>query len=338
VVQLVDRVLALEPALTFFEVVTAVAFAFFAQRGVEVALVETGLGGRLDATNVIKPIASVLTRIDLDHTEVLGHTLLHVAREKAGIIKAAVPVIAAPCDREVERMLKRRCGELSSPLWLMGRDFRGRAAGRCFDFQGPLRSLEDLTLSLEGRHQQENAALCLATLERLGQQGFPVNEEQARRGLQEDTWPGRLEWIDGHLLDGAHNPGAAAALADALDTIPGANRRELCLVLGLLEGRDVDSMLRPLLPRVRGVIFSRPRSPRAVAPEKLARRAASLAPGARVTEGLPAALELARSEGRTCLITGSLYLVGEAISLLRGEPTDPWPTGDPQPGPCHKLG
>jgi dihydrofolate synthase/folylpolyglutamate synthase len=318
--ELAQRVLALDPGLTFFEVATAMALLHFARQRVQVAVVETGLGGRLDATNVLAPAVCVLTHIGLDHTEVLGDDLASVAGEKAGIIKPGVPVVSAADPAGVAgRVIAGRCRELDSPLWSLGRDFALREEG----YAGPRWRLPRLPGGLAGAHQRQNAALCLAALELLQQRGLlQITTQQAARGLQRVRWPGRMERSGAWLLDGAHNPDGCRALAGAL----GPGDRGLCLVLGVLgPDRPLSQMLAPLRPWAGRVILTRPASERAADPAALARRV----PGAEVAASLGQALDLARSHPGTRLITGSLYLVGEARALLLGEPTDPVRTADP---------
>lgn len=330
VARLAQRVLFVEPELTFFEVVTVMALAHFAEQGVQVAVVETGLGGRLDATNVLQPRVSVLTRIALDHTEILGDTLAEVAGEKAGIIKPGVPVVSAPAEDEVLATIQRRCEALEAPLRLMGRDFSASPSGgsESFDYAGPS-SFTGLPRPLPGAHQLENAGLCLAALELLAATlpDLVLDPGDLGRGLGALDWPGRMERIGSHLLDGAHNPAGCWALAESLPSLPHAEAG-YCLVLGVLGGaKDLAAMVTPLQARCGRICFTRPRSPRATPPEELAR----LVPGAEIFEDLGAALQAltAEREARPRLITGSLYLVGEAREILLGEPADPWPTSDP---------
>jgi len=329
VVQLTHEVLALDPNLTFFEAVTVMGFVHLARQAVELAVVETGLGGRLDATNVVLPAVSVLTRIDLDHTDVLGHRLSEVAREKAGIIKPRTPVVCAAACSEVERVVEHQCRALAAPLFRMGRALRLWHDDDDWHYEGPLWSLRLPPLSLAGEHQLENAALCVAALEQLRLQGVAVDLEAVRRGLTHTRWPGRMEWVQsGHsryLLDGAHNPNGARALARAL---PPASR--FTLIFGLLDQKDPRELLAPLAPHVERLILTRPRNPRAMDPSDLQRRlGATIQQPIQCAPTLPRALELAAQAADPVLVTGSLYLVGQAHELLLQEPTDPVQTADP---------
>ena len=321
VVRLAEQALA--EGLTFFEVVTAMAICAFAEQGVDLAVMETGMGGRLDATNVVRPVVCVLTHVGLDHTEVLGPDLATVATEKAGIFKPGVPVVSAPPPSpEVEDVVRRRCAELEAPLYIMDRDFRLEVDGEDSVFRMDDWTLRGFTPALPGTHQRQNAALCLAALGCLRRRGWRLEDDHVRRGLADVRWPGRLEWVDDqHLLDGAHNPDGAEALARELSS----SGRRFCLVLGTNGPRDAAPLVEPLLALADQVVFTRPRSDRALDPEQLAR----MFPGAVAAPDLAAALALARAD-LPRLITGSLYLVGEARALLAGEPVDPVATADPR--------
>jgi dihydrofolate synthase/folylpolyglutamate synthase len=320
VVALTRRVLGLGVELSFFEAVTAAGLAYFAEQGVEVAVVETGLGGRLDATNAVRPAVTVLTNIHLDHTDILGRDLRGIAGEKAGIIKPGTPVICAAGLPEVVEVVRERARVLGAPLFVRGEAFDCYRDGTCLAFAGERWRLGGLRLRLEGAHQQENAALCLGALEALAARGVAVSAEACAGGLGAVEWPGRLERIGRYLLDGAHNEAGMAALARAIEA-----GQEHCLVVGVLGDRPVREMLEPLRPLAGQIIFVPPCSPRAAAPAELAR----LVEGAEAATSLGEALERLSGDPRPILITGSLYLVGEARALLLGEPIDPWPTADP---------
>ncbi|MCC6749629.1 MAG: bifunctional folylpolyglutamate synthase/dihydrofolate synthase [Deltaproteobacteria bacterium] len=319
----VERVLDLEPEATFFEAATAVAFAHFAEAGVELAVVEAGLGGRLDATNAILPLVSVISSIGLDHQEVLGPDLASIAAEKAGIIKPEVPVVVAPGAPEVVEVFEARAREERAPLSRVGQDLRFAARGGELYVEGahlPF-ALPPLRLALVGAHQRENAALAIAALAALSRGGWPISERAIESGMLAARWPGRLEWIGETLLDCAHNPAGARALSVALE-----GRGDFCLVFGQLEDKAALPTLEALLPHARRVIFTEPRSPRR-------RRAAALAEELGRGETAPSlaeALALARAEPGPVLVTGSVYLVGEARELLLGETRDPLPTSDPR--------
>ncbi len=306
--RLLDRVMtAAGDEATFFEVVTALALVHFAEQGVELAVLETGLGGRLDATNVVTPTLAIITPIHLDHTEVLGPDLEAIAGEKAGIIKPGAQTLAAPpTSPAVRRVLEERaaaCG--NPPVRWQGVDFPVEAAGPRAPFQ------------------RQNLALAMEALEQLRGAGWAIPRPAAEQAMAAAHWPGRLEPAGhGVLLDGAHNPDGCAALVRAL-----GDRGQWDIVLGLLQPRSPHEMAAALAPLARRFIFTAPRSPRAVDPEAFSD------PGvpAVVTPNLTAALgEALRIPGRT-LVTGSLYLVGEARTLLLGEPADQVDAFDPAP-------
>ena len=310
---------------TFFEFVTAMAFLLFAQEKIDLAIMEVGMGGRLDATNVCLPVACVITNIGLEHKQYLGKTLSAIASEKAGIIKPGVPIVHGVDQRPTRQMVEQRAAQLKAPLIRRGRDitFR-RAKGGRFSLKGRAWTLKDLTTNLVGRHQAGNACLALGALECLAQAGYPVSAEDFKKGLNRVSWPGRLEKIPTSpkeptlWLDGAHNPAAATALARSLDLVR-EGRAPLVLVLGMMADKDIKTMLSILTPPADLVIYSRPVYERAAAPEILAAAAPLNAGTGRVVGELGRAIkEAKRMAGPkgVVLVTGSLFTVGEAKILL----------------------
>jgi dihydrofolate synthase / folylpolyglutamate synthase len=302
-----------DPGLTFFEIATLMAFLAFAE--VEVMVVEVGLGGRLDATNVVRPLACAVSALGLEHTEHLGPTLGHIAAEKAGIFKPGAPAVSAGQPREAAQRLQRRADELGISLWRPGRDYRFESRDvRPFCYSGPRWAVRAGDLALQGHHQRTNAALACVLLEAAAGKGLPVEPRHAEEGLQSARWPGRLERFGNVWLDGAHNPHAAAALVRSLPALLAGRR--LHLVFGALQDKDAGAMLRELAPLAESVHYCAPASPRAVEPAQLAR----LLRG--TTYPSPAAaLEAARREagaGGVVVCCGSLYLAGELRTLLLG--------------------
>ena len=302
---------------TFFEFATAMAFLYFFEEKANPIILETGMGGRLDATNIVKPLVAVITNISLDHQEHLGEGLETIAGEKAGVIKPGVPLVTGAWQKGVLDLFGQRCREVQAPIYVRGRDFRarGRAGGR-FDYQGLSQEFHNLTLNLLGRHQYGNAALALAVLELLNHPGFEVKETDIREGLPQTHWPGRLERVPQDprvLLDGAHNPAAARILAETLKQTRGNGR--LILVLGIMADKDVDTILARLLPLAQTVVFTRPQYFRAADPEDLASRARSynleVIKVPRVAGAIRQAQDLAGPRDRI-VVSGSLYTVGEA--------------------------
>jgi dihydrofolate synthase/folylpolyglutamate synthase len=285
--------------ITYFEFATALALLWFARRKVDLVILEVGLGGRLDATNVITPLVSVITNVSMDHEMYLGNTLAEIAAEKAGIIKENVPVVSGVGTGETEEervvlaVVERFCNERKAPLFLHGRDFFVEPAmdGR-WDYWAMKRKgccqlrekRQGLLSSLKGRCQMLNSGLALATLEILDQFGFSVNDAITRSGLLEVSWPGRLESFclsrdDGspiectsedslhYLLDGAHNPAGIAALSEALEKDYEYNR--LILVWAAMSDKDFRGAL-PQIGRLAGVIiFTRLEYERSAMPEQL---------------------------------------------------------------------
>ncbi len=302
---------------TFFEFATAMAFLYFLQEGADPIILETGMGGRLDATNIVHPRVAVITNISRDHQEHLGQGLLAIAGEKAGIIKPGVPLVTFARQKGVLKLLRSRCQELGAPLYRGGVDFTSRGGrGASFRYQGLSADWRGLTLNLQGRHQYRNAALALAVIELLGRAGLQVSETAVREGLKRTRWPGRLEQVAQDprvLLDGAHNPEAALILAQTLRQSRQNGR--LILVMGVMADKDVDTILARLLPLAQKVVFTQPRYFRAATPADLARRAQpynlEIFQVPQVADAIRQAQSLA-NPGDRIVITGSLYTVGEA--------------------------
>jgi dihydrofolate synthase/folylpolyglutamate synthase len=302
---------------TFFEFATAMAFLYFLQEGAAPIILETGMGGRLDATNIVQPLVTVITNISRDHQEHLGEGLLAIAGEKAGIIKPGAPLVTMARQKQVVTLFRNRCQEVGAPFYQGGVDFKSRGkSGGAFDYFGLEQDIAGLTLKLKGRHQYGNAAVALAVVELLRQGGFPVSEAAIREGLKEARWPGRLEQLSQDpriLLDGAHNPAAALILAQNLKKARGNGR--LMLVMGVMADKDVDAILARLLPLAQTVIFTQPQYFRAATPRDLAKRAQpyglEILQTPRVATAVQQAQSLAGPEDRI-VITGSLYTVGEA--------------------------
>ena len=267
----VKRVMHADELPTFFEFVTAMALLYFAQKKADPVILETGMGGRLDATNIVLPLLSIITNIAMDHREYLGNSIRAIAAEKAGIIKPGVPVITFVRQPSAIIPIQAAATALKSPIFYGGKDFRtrGQRQGR-FQYQGLQKNMTGLRTNLVGRHQYRNAAVALAAIELLQEKGFKISEEAVRHGMEQVRWPGRLEVISARpllVLDGAHNPAAATTLAQALKR--DLSYRRLILVLGIMADKDIDGILNRLLPLADVVIFSRPRYERAATPESL---------------------------------------------------------------------
>lgn len=302
--------------LTFFEILTVMAFLHFARAGVEVAVVEVGLGGRLDATNVVDPLAAVVTTIGRDHTQWLGESLGEIAFEKGGIIKAGRPVVLGRIDGEAAAVLLRLARERRAPLLAAVRDYRA-SGGERMTFDGVGWHLRDLQVGLRGAHQGDNAATAIATLGAV-RASLPVAEGALRRGLAAVRWPGRLEVIDRApltIVDGAHNADGIAALVAELPRLSGG--RPLDLLFAVMGDKDWAGMVAQLAPHCRSAVVTEVLRPRG-------------APAAAVAAAFPpscpavAEPDLARAwrrireragSGGAVLVAGSLFLVGELYRL-----------------------
>ncbi len=315
--------------VTTFEMLTAMAFNAFARRGCQLAVIEVGLGGRYDSTNVIDPIVSVITRIDLEHTAVLGPTHADIAWQKAGILRRGVPCRLEPAGAgRGKRRFVRAAAEIGSPLQIGGRDWTWSGTWRSFEATGPWGTLPHLSLGIPGPHQVENACTALAALHVVDAAGIRVPEESIRAGLAAARWPGRFERITiGNrdvVFDGAHTPAAAAALVEAWRDEVGAV--PATVVLGMGADKDARAFLTALRPLIGQLIVTRADSPRAANPELIAHAAAALGIPHEVQPSVAAAVDVARTRDvGPILITGSLFVVGEgreAVGLA--EPDLEW--------------
>ncbi len=347
--RLVERIRPLaeqDKELTTFEVATAVAFAHFAEMGVEVAVVEVGLGGRLDATNVVSPVASVITTIGHDHMHILGKTLAQIAKEKAGIIKPGIPVVSAPQEPPAMAIIQRRCAEQHAPLHPVGRDWKWRtvhfaldgqeftASGRVMTCANPRRLFyQGLYTPLLGKHQLRNATVALSTVEVLRQSGMHISEPAVRQGLRDVVWPARFEVMGCYpstVIDGAHNVDSARCLMATLrQYFPD---QEPWLVLAILSDKDVAAILHALLPGARGAFFARSQHPRAADPHELQREAQRYAVSTRVVEDIGKALEEASQQvGPAGLVvaSGSFSTAGAAREAWLRQHRLPLPPLDP---------
>ncbi len=306
---------------TFFEMTTAMALSLFAAKGVDWAILEVGMGGRLDATNVVQPQLTIISNVSFDHQEFLGSTLSRIAREKAGIIKKQVPLITAVKQPVALAVIKTRCSALNAPCYRLGRQIKVRTLGeRRFSYSGLGWRLEKLHLPLAGRHQVVNAATALGGLEVLERWGYyNLVEEQIREGLVKTRWPGRLELLGMQppvLLDGAHNYAGIMALRQALQEE--YTYRRLIVVLGIMADKDLRGMFLRLAPLADRIILTRPKYERAAEPESLREVAGEFAERTElirpVGEALERAIGLATSEDLV-LVTGSLYFIGEVKEI-----------------------
>lgn len=332
------------PELTTFEITTALAYLYFRDQGVEVGVIEVGLGGRLDATNVCHPLVIVITSISYDHTQILGNSLAEIAAEKAGIIKPGVPVVIAPQKEEALAVLERIASERGAPLTLVGREYlfapfahslvnqtllvwpksdQWRAdeyieSGGTQEWE-PVR----LTIPLQGYHQVENAATAYVALQIADEAGLRIAEDEIRMGFSQVVWPGRFEILQRYppvIIDSAHNRDSALKLRLALDDYyPGY---PVILVFGASEDKDISGMFAELLPRVRQVVATRSFHPRAIEPARLVELAHRFGRPASACETIEEALREARrlSAGEAAiLVTGSIFVAAAAREVWQAE-------------------
>ena len=303
---------------TFFEATTALALFYFALEKTDIAIIEVGMGGRLDATNIIDPLISIITNISMEHQDFLGDNLLDIAYEKAGIIKENVPVVTGVQDSSVIALFQKICEQSHSPLYQLGRDFSLLESASGFDYHGLCQDLENLHISLTGQHQKINASLALAVTEILKSQGIEIFDKAIQKGLQNSVWPGRMQIVCQKpliLLDGAHNPQAIHTLAASLKKE--FEFHKCFLVIGTMVDKDINSILAGIMPQADYVIFTRPKYERAIDPEQLMELAKPWQKPGQAIQSLPQALDTVHSLARDkdiIVLCGSLFLVGEALT------------------------
>jgi dihydrofolate synthase/folylpolyglutamate synthase len=314
--------------LTFFEFVTVMAFVYFARRRVDIGVIEVGLGGRLDATNLVTPLVSVITTIAKDHQAYLGPDELSIAREKAGIIKPGVTVLCGKTSAEVAQLLEEIARERGSPAHFLGVDFNFSLKNEgLFDYTGIKQRLSNLKLGLRGRHQRANAALALAALE-LAAGRFPVRENDLRAGLATVDWPGRLEIMGASpmlVLDGAHNCEGVGALVEELKDL--RQGRRIKLLFAAMADKEWELMLSMLVKVADEVIFTRVEMERSADPAQLAAKVSGGIPQ-RVREDPRDALRtLIHESGKSDIIVvaGSLYLLGAVRPMAQQLTANPAP-------------
>jgi len=306
--------------LTFFEFVTVMAFVYFVRQQVEIAVIEVGLGGRLDATNLVTPLVSVITTISKDHQAYLGPDELSIAREKGGIIKPGVPVVFGKMSPEVSHLLKSMAEARCSPSYFLGVDFGFSLKNEgLFDYTGLKQHYSDLAIGLRGRHQRANAAVALATLELIADR-YSVSEQARRDGLATVQWPGRLEVMRERplvIIDGAHNSEGVQALVSELNEL--RRGRRIKLLFAAMADKEWELMLAALGKAADEIIFTRVSMERSAAPEALAEKLAAGIPR-RVISDPQLALGTLLDEALDndiVVVAGSLYLLGEIRPLLQ---------------------
>ncbi len=318
-------------APTYFEAMTALAFVEFEHQAVDLAIIEVGMGGRLDSTNIIEPVLTAITRVDADHTQFLGSTHAEIAREKAGIFKPGVPALTIPQEAGAMESLRAVAAEVGATLEVVSEDIEFSHRFEAGERSGPhVRvglttprvSFEHVPVPLPGEHQAFNCGLVLAMVDKLGEMGFDLPEPQVFEGLAETTIPGRMElaWKEPRvLLDGAHNPAAMSALIKTLGAAMPYD--SMVLVFGCAADKDMDAMLEEVARGGDKIVFTKSKGNiRAADPNELASRFSALSPKMhQVGETLDEAIKIAAraaNRGDLIVVTGSFYLVGEAKRLL----------------------
>lgn len=314
-----------EPGGTYFECLTAASFLHFRRQRVDLAVLEVGMGGRLDATNVVDPLVSVISNVTLEHTDYLGKHLREIAGEKAGIIREKGLCLTAATQKTVRQMLRARCLDLGATLLELGKDFKVRRQGDgSFSYHGMGLNMRKLKTALPGLHQIKNAALAIAAVETLAGRGYLVTEENIIVGLASVKWPGRMEVIQTRptvILDGAHNPAAISVLVDSLKRF--YSWRRLIIVFGVLKDKKYGEMVKRLCPLADEVIITLPDTDRAVPPEVLLPiivkycRRAEVIPNPR--DAFRKAISDAAADDLIC-VCGSLYLVGAVKGFFSEAP------------------
>lgn len=330
------KVESLSPSLgrvTAWELSTAMALGWFAQSKCEIAVIEVGLGGTLDATNVIDPIVSAITRLDLEHTAILGETFPEIASNKAGIIKPGRPSVTVDQPPDALAVIEERAHEVGSDLLIGGRDWMIEGDEDGFAVIGPWGRVDDLRTSLVGQHQVENAGLAVATLEIAFGNGARIDDSTIRAGLRGVQHPGRFERVPTTagptiILDGAHTPVSAESLVAALERyVPG---ERVTFVVGMLRDKSPEPFVRPLIPRACQWVVAEPHSPRSMSADLLTAALTSLGQHVEMAPSIANAIDLAlKGDAVVVVITGSLTTVAEARVHLGLGFTDPTPQQKP---------
>ena len=310
------------PPLTFFEYTTVLALEAFRDADCDIVVLEVGLGGRLDSTNIVTPEVSVITNISFEHQRILGDTLAKIAREKAGVLKPNVPCIVGARGKAVRRAITVRARSVGAPLRWIDRDFDSAWDGGLLSVRVGQQRWGGLRLGLRGKYQGDNAACALAALTELRQRGFDVSDSDIRAGLKRAKWPGRLEWHRGHpsfLFDAAHNAAGCETLARYLDELEVSGR--VVLLFGAMRDKDHRRMLAAFDGRVDRRVYASPGVHRSESPERLAKlREGTVSRSIR--DAVTRAKRAAGPEGLV-VVAGSIFLVAEARALVKNVRTDP---------------
>lgn len=305
---------------TFFEVIIAISFLYFAEEKVDIAIIETGLGGRLDSTNVLLPVVSVITNVSLEHTQYLGNTIRKIAKEKGGIIKKRVEVVSSVDQPEAIEVLQKLSSKKDSKLHLFGRDFKCEQRGKSIEYNESGKK-QRFQIGLKGKHQLKNSALAIKTIDILNNNGIKISTKSLKEGLKSVKWPGRLELFEHQpttwLVDCAHNPAAMLELSDFLNKH--YKYKKIIAVFAAMKDKQYDKMLSTLEPHLSKVIFTQPKIDRAEEPDRFMQL--SSVDNRVKRKSVRSALNLAAKEEHDydlVLVTGSIFLVGESYNFIKG--------------------
>ncbi|MDD5435339.1 MAG: bifunctional folylpolyglutamate synthase/dihydrofolate synthase [Nitrospira sp.] len=314
---------------TFFEFTTALALQYFAEEGVDIAVMEVGMGGRLDATNIIVPLVTIITNVDYDHTEHLGTNLEEITGEKCGIIKKGIPVVTSETKKNVLSIIEDSAEKAGTVTYIFGRDFNTvpiklTPSYSEFFYYGRRWTEFFIKSPLAGKHQMFNIGAALYTIELLMQEGFEITDDQLFRGVENTLWPGRLETVSLNphvIVDGAHNHAGTVVLRRFLEDIlvKEEGKGKIILVFGVLKDKDVSKMIEELIPYSSELIITRPDTERGLPVESLRTIVEQYAITPHIAMTLSEALSHAyniASSSDTIIVTGSLYMVGEARDLI----------------------
>ena len=312
---------------TFFDFTTAMALLYFYQKKADPVILEVGLGGRLDSTNIVSPLISIITNIEKDHQDVLGDSIYDIAKEKAGIIKKNIPVITGETKNNALKVITKKAKQLNAPLYVLGKDFNYKIkAHNIFDYSGIKYKLTDLKISLLGVHQFFNASLALATIEILINKGVKINIYDIYNGIEKSKLNGRLEIVKRKptiILDVAHNLDGVISLKKSLEN--GFNWNKLFLIIGIMKDKDIRSIVETISSLADKIIFSQPKIGRAATPKEILQQCEGLPlPFYEISPQIPMAIDKVLKEASLddlILITGSFYTVGEAREYLLNLPT-----------------
>lgn len=315
----IDTSLYKDRPYTFFEITTALAFQYFYEKEVDIAIIEAGLGGRLDATNVLSPLLTIITNVGLEHKEFLGDTLEKIAYEKGAVIKNGVPVLTAVEDSGSLKVITSIANEKNAPLYILGRDFNYERTGlQKFNYNGIKNKFKNLKLkNLIGINQFKNAALAIAGSEILSDNGFRISLDSINNGISKAKWEGRFEIIKKRpffIIDGAHNPHGMQSLIENINSF--FPSKKFIFILNVLKDKDINEMIDSIKPYSLLICLCPNKNERSYTAEELRKRYSNI-DGFLIFDDIPSAINYVFSQKLPAIFTGSLYGIGEAKEYLR---------------------